>query len=250
MHARRPATTCANCKIIKSSTLKPCAKCKNSPATEYYCRRECQKAHWKIHKKICGNPPMELPVLDGRPWNPFGLLEQRCWLRWPGRTERDVFRLLIDSHCFRTEELLRMRIIGRVERDVPDEAQMTEAFRHYLGKAEEGKLLPDWWTPEKANECVQYALDNKGWHSLRKESRAHLYNQYYADRDMGQQLHKFAEQVYGPGPCGPFEHQLCFDRQAQRMALGGYDGTEAEGDDGDMAPEEGVTKTSSMGDVD
>lgn len=30
--------------------LKQCAKCNATP----YCSRDCQKADWKTHKKICG----------------------------------------------------------------------------------------------------------------------------------------------------------------------------------------------------
>lgn len=42
---------CANCKkgTAVSKSLKKCSRCKNT----YYCSRDCQRSHWKEHKKIC-----------------------------------------------------------------------------------------------------------------------------------------------------------------------------------------------------
>ena len=44
---------CANCKKTATAanlaSLKACAKCK----TTQYCGRDCQKADWKTHKKVC-----------------------------------------------------------------------------------------------------------------------------------------------------------------------------------------------------
>lgn len=51
-----PARTCTNCDKPESelpNTLKVCAKCH----TQAYCSRDCQKAHWKIHKRECGRVP-------------------------------------------------------------------------------------------------------------------------------------------------------------------------------------------------
>jgi hypothetical protein len=39
---------CANCSHTYPSMMK-CSACKN----ERYCSSECQKSHWKIHKKVC-----------------------------------------------------------------------------------------------------------------------------------------------------------------------------------------------------
>jgi len=44
---------CSQCKKPETDPekpFKPCSKCQ----TEKYCSRDCQKAAWKVHKKVCG----------------------------------------------------------------------------------------------------------------------------------------------------------------------------------------------------
>ena len=45
--AIRKSTHCANCK--KLNARKKCSRCLSA----YYCAKECQKKHWRIHKKDC-----------------------------------------------------------------------------------------------------------------------------------------------------------------------------------------------------
>lgn len=50
--------TCTQCSKAQSqlpNPLKFCAKCH----TQAYCSRDCQKAHWKVHKRECGRVPAE-----------------------------------------------------------------------------------------------------------------------------------------------------------------------------------------------
>lgn len=44
----KPDVKCANCDYHYPSMMK-CSACK----TERYCSSECQKSHWKVHKKVC-----------------------------------------------------------------------------------------------------------------------------------------------------------------------------------------------------
>ncbi|KAH8588984.1 hypothetical protein B0O99DRAFT_600355 [Bisporella sp. PMI_857] len=50
--ASAPAPTkCSACPSTEaeSKPFKPCSKCQS----EAYCSRDCQKSHWKTHKKVC-----------------------------------------------------------------------------------------------------------------------------------------------------------------------------------------------------
>ena len=44
-------TSCGNCGIDEETLgqFRMCSQCKST----YYCNSECQKSHWKIHKKEC-----------------------------------------------------------------------------------------------------------------------------------------------------------------------------------------------------
>ncbi|KAG9244370.1 hypothetical protein BJ878DRAFT_73794 [Calycina marina] len=44
---------CSHCRKVETDPekpFKPCSKCQS----EKYCSRDCQKAGWKMHKKVCG----------------------------------------------------------------------------------------------------------------------------------------------------------------------------------------------------
>ncbi|KAK2762747.1 hypothetical protein FQN54_000921 [Arachnomyces sp. PD_36] len=45
-------TSCATCKKERSSLAAPLKKCSRCGGPRY-CSLECQKAHWKLHKKVC-----------------------------------------------------------------------------------------------------------------------------------------------------------------------------------------------------
>jgi hypothetical protein len=54
-HPDRGIQFCRKCDEVDdaSERFKQCSRCK----VAYYCSRECQKEHWKIHKKECLPPP-------------------------------------------------------------------------------------------------------------------------------------------------------------------------------------------------
>ena len=66
-----PQRVCASCEKAEGETrLKTCAKCN----TVLYCSRDCQTAHWKVHKKECRKPnsdtnqqPAKIPMIG--PWD-------------------------------------------------------------------------------------------------------------------------------------------------------------------------------------
>ena len=47
------ASTGHTCTICNTPTTNCCSRCQ----TAHYCRRECQLAHWAVHKKICVGGP-------------------------------------------------------------------------------------------------------------------------------------------------------------------------------------------------
>lgn len=53
--SERTCTNCSKPQSELSNPLKFCAKCH----TQSYCSRDCQKEHWKVHKRTCGKVPAE-----------------------------------------------------------------------------------------------------------------------------------------------------------------------------------------------
>ncbi|KAI1348984.1 putative MYND domain protein [Xylaria sp. FL0043] len=117
--------TCTNCKKA-SSELKRCAKC----STTLYCSRDCQKADWKTHKKICGkqahersgtggdssagtalSPPkgLESPITK-----PFTRLDNNTYLH--DRPEEDVYRKYDRAHTPFTYDRLNCLISHKFTR--------------------------------------------------------------------------------------------------------------------------------------
>jgi hypothetical protein len=47
--AREKFRQCHNCDKVIQGSIRVCSSCKKV----CYCNRECQKAHWKKHKKSC-----------------------------------------------------------------------------------------------------------------------------------------------------------------------------------------------------
>ena len=57
--------TCDNCHKRLKDPMR-CGKCKSAP----YCDRECQKKHWKEHKKVCCT---DITILNDKDTNKLGL---------------------------------------------------------------------------------------------------------------------------------------------------------------------------------
>src|SRR5690242_8967542 len=90
------------------------------------------------------------------PW-PFTRLQNGTFLH--DRSEKDVYRILIDSYRFRMEEHCQhggKPEKGSIYDDVDDGLP---GFQHYLKMAESRDgLLPSWWTPEKQKECEKFGM--------------------------------------------------------------------------------------------
>jgi splicing suppressor protein 51 len=210
--------TCAgNCG--KMTELQQCSKCKSVK----YCSKECQKKDWKAHKKLCpvlaqmratqgagaeasgagGGPSSSAGAGSERIKNletpiskPFHKLDSGTWLH--GRTEKDVFQLLIDSFRLRLDDEYNFR--GDVEMDTiyDGSADSSRAFKRYLRKVERKTgLLPPWWNDAKAKECVRFGLRQDQWADLRSAVTKGGIVEYYASPLMPMQLRMLAEDVLG-----------------------------------------------------
>jgi len=51
IEALRDVQACGNCGELKA--VLRCSRCRLTS----YCNRDCQKAHWKLHKKLCNSNP-------------------------------------------------------------------------------------------------------------------------------------------------------------------------------------------------
>ena len=236
--ANTSTAQCANCLKTKSDlgiNLKNCAKCQ----TTNYCSRECQKADWKQHKKVCASnaasasstsagsranhssststraeqPPKGLSVAVDKP---FHRLDAQTWLH--DRPQEDVYKLLIDTYRFRMEDDYNL------EGDVDDDSiyggapDSREGFRRFLRLAESKPgLLPSWWSQVKAAQCEAVGMKG-GWSSLSSAIEKSDVTEHYGNPNMPMQLRMFGEQVYGRGPGGQSGAAM---RQIQMMAESG-----------------------------
>lgn len=230
----------ASCQTCKKGPpevpLKQCAKCNVTT----YCSRDCQKADWKTHKKICGKQDnaehsqpsassASRPSASSRqsaPFNvhtvtpgarsggsppkgtdkpvdkPFVRLAQNTWLH--DRSEKDVYRLLIDAYRMRAEDLYNMQ--GDVDEDsvYDGSPDSSEAFIRFLDDAEEaGKgILPSWWNAEKRAECLAMGMRGTEWQNLRRLVEKSDIQEHYGEPQFPMQLRMFSESIYGVAPGG------------------------------------------------
>lgn len=230
------APSCANCRksaaAANLSALKACAKCK----TTQYCSRDCQKADWKTHKKICSTnasrtfgPNVEhsssysavhVKDLDKHVPNPFTKLDQGKYLH--DRSEQDVYKLLIDS--FRLRQADEASLEGKTTPNsiYSGASSSIGPFRQYIAKAgSRPNMLPPWWNDEKQKECETYA-ESRAWNDLRRKVTKQEVIEHYGDQKMPMQLRMLAEAVYGVGLMG--QDGTFMRKQMMQMEKGGPPG--------------------------
>ncbi|KAJ5677542.1 uncharacterized protein N7477_003175 [Penicillium maclennaniae] len=133
---------------------------------------------------------------------PFTQLYAKKWLH--GRPEKDVYRLLIDTYRLRMEDDYTIK--GDVDEDsiYKGRASGVRGFQRFLRLAERRgrELLPDWWSPAQAKECVALGSGRDEDYNLRHAVEKSDIIEQYGERLMPMQLRMLGEQIYGTGPSG------------------------------------------------
>jgi len=207
---------CAACNKTNTDSavpLKRCAKCQIT----LYCSRDCQKADWKNHKKVCATnaagfvnatasssfsastspSPNGLTVTVNKP---FHRLNDKTWLH--DRPDSDVYQLLIDTYRFRMQDNFTLEGDRSKDSIYAGEADGRVGFDAFLRLASINALLPSWWSKEKADEYMALGLNNGSWSSLTRKVEKSQLIEHYGNGEMPMQLRLFGEQVYGRGPGG------------------------------------------------
>ena len=210
--------------------LNACAKCK----TTLYCSRDCQKADWSKHEKICGKTaPSEAPNassalhsnnssssayvnanaehrstysaprlrdLEKHVPNPFTCLDLGTYLH--NHPEKNVYKLLIDSFRIGQADDKNLEnkttpqsvYTGASSSIVPSRKYLTQA-------AKRAGLLPTWWNAEKQKKCEAFG-ESGAWQDLRKRVEKQEMIQHYGYDKVPMQMRMLAEAIYGRGSMG------------------------------------------------
>ena len=190
---------CAGCKKPQSdlqNSLKRCGKCQ----TQSYCSRDCQKADWKAHKKICASNQQG----KSKATTDFDSMPKPAGDFFKGLvtddflhhlSEKDTFIWLIDCYRMRVEDDYKFAgdLRGLYNNDDP-----LEDFQEFLDLAQKRNgLLPKWWSDEKRRTCERLAVDTTQWSDLNCAVEKADVIEHYGDNLMPMKLRLLAEKVYG-----------------------------------------------------
>ncbi|KAI8675360.1 hypothetical protein NCS57_00437100 [Fusarium keratoplasticum] len=222
-------TSCNNCHRREPDVkLLTCRSCFSAQ----YCSKECQRSDWPKHRGPCRsiNPVPPIPNASQSSWaswlqgllgeeingaygpsppkgldsaisEPFTRLQNGTFLH--DRSERDVYRILIDSFRFRLEEQCQHEGKPAKGTIYEDHDDSLPDFKRYLETAaSRNNLLPPWWTPEKQRECEAFGMSGTNFQDLHMALEQFSVTCQYGDSRFPSQLRMLAEAVYGKGVGG------------------------------------------------
>ncbi|CAK4029829.1 Hypothetical predicted protein [Lecanosticta acicola] len=202
MKTSQAVAKCGNCDKTDIS-LKKCAKCMSVS----YCDRECQKSHWKTHKKVCAmlagatNPKNSAPgekIPKRSNSKPFTAIYHNNFLH--DRPEEETFKILIDILRMRQEDTHAFEGDNMDGSIYNGERTSERAFRQFLRKAKQVEgFLPPWWSDEKVEECVRFGLQSNDF-SLGSAQEKSDIQEAWGDDKMPMKLRMLGEKVYGNTP--------------------------------------------------
>jgi splicing suppressor protein 51 len=191
--------TCTTCKTPQSTLLTPLKRCAQCH-TQQYCSRDCQKADWKAHKKVCdSNASNPFPRPAGA-HNP-GFITANALFGGDDdelhqMSEKDLYVRLID--CFR----MRMEdeyVFAGNNFGIYGGEDARPVFRKFLGLAEKREgLLPKWWSQAKKRECEKVALSHE-WADITCCVEKSDVIEHYGNPMMPMKLRILGEKIYGEG---------------------------------------------------
>ncbi|KAK7943092.1 MYND domain protein, partial [Apiospora aurea] len=196
------ANECNACKKT-GIDLKKCSKCQ----TTLYCSRDCQKADWKSHKKVCNsNAQNHLPDKIGCfdvTHNDGLKISPPVALMGPSTNRTPVSMNASGSTTVRRRTSDYVKFDGLAEAgSVQGGATDPESsFRRFLQAVEaKPELLPPWWDDTKKEACVQLGRSGDAWSHLRRAVEKAEVVEHYGDTSFAMQLRLFGEQVFGHTP--------------------------------------------------
>ncbi|KAK1832039.1 hypothetical protein QBC39DRAFT_350018 [Podospora conica] len=160
-----------------------------------------------------GLPPSKAPSppkgTDKPVTMPFARLCNNTWLH--DRSEKDVYRLLIDAYRMRLDDLYTFEgvfdpdsIYAYAADGRKGSLDSRKGFARFLDKAERtgGGILPPWWTAAKKAECIAMGIKGDEWQNLKHAVEKHDIQEHYGDPKFPMQLRMFTESIYGITPGG------------------------------------------------
>lgn len=114
-----------------------------------------------------------------------------------GKSEAEVYKTLLDSYRMRCQDESAYSL-SMPKDSLYDGGDPKVGFKQFLDKAKShGTVLPQWWSDEKAVECVAKGDQREGWATLHKTVSKGSIQDHYGDNMAPMKLRLLAEEIIG-----------------------------------------------------